>query len=51
MKAETVRKSSNNEELFLNIDRKNNNLLNYVFQTFKHPFTTVKFTYSFTKEI
>ena len=89
MKAETVRKLTNNRDLFLNIDgnlrngdnhmivnlfntyflkiadeliansasyknenwKKKNNLLNYLFPTFKHPFTNVKFTYTFTKEI
>lgn len=25
---------------------KNNNLVNYLFQTFKHPFTNIKFTYT-----
>jgi len=30
---------------------KNYNLLNYLFQTFEHPFTNVKLTYIFTKKI
>lgn len=91
MKAETVRKSSNNGAHLLNIHGslsnnnnnnnhmnanlfntyfstitdeliassvsdnngtlKNNNLLNYLFQIFEHPFTNVKFTNTFTKEI
>jgi hypothetical protein len=90
MKAETVRKSSNNGAHLLNIHGnlsnnnnnnhmnanlfntyfltiadeliansasdnngtlKNNNLLNYLFQIFKHPFTNVKFTNTFTEEI
>ena len=34
-----------------NVNWKNNNLLNYLFQTSKHPLTNVKFTYTFIKKL